>query len=295
MSCANCKTRPVHRESGERQCCFECWLDELIRCNEPDEGTTGSTVVESEPDPDGRMLIAQSFATVKAERTRWLWDGRIPLGTATLLVGRKKLGKSTLTVELAAQLSRGTLAGDLHGQPSNALLVTFEASASRTVKPRLIAAGADTSRVHRVDANIDGVRDLVSLPDDGGHLRDLAKDVKARLLIVDPLSAALNGSVDSHRDQDIRRALAPLVALAEDADLALVAVAQWNKGQSGDALTRVLGSRGLTAAVRSVLAFGVSPDTDDGSLDPGARSRSVQPCPRGALAAVSHRGARCRR
>ena len=51
-----------------------------------------------------RSLEAESFAEIRAERTRWLWEGRIPLGTATLLVGREKLGKSTLTIELAARL-----------------------------------------------------------------------------------------------------------------------------------------------------------------------------------------------
>jgi AAA domain len=97
-----------------------------------------------------RRLRAERFLEVKAEATRWLWDGRIPLGTATLLVGREKLGKSTLSTELAARLSRGELPGDL--QAAAALVVSYEDSASRTIKPRLMAANADLSRVHRVVA-----------------------------------------------------------------------------------------------------------------------------------------------
>jgi 5S rRNA maturation endonuclease (ribonuclease M5) len=227
-------------------------------------------IVRAEETSDGaaqRSLVAESFVGIRAERTRWLWEGRIPLGTATLLVGREKLGKSTLTGELAARLSRGDLEGDLAGRPADTLIVSYEDSAARTIKPRLMAAGADLSRVHRVLAKRGSVRDLVSLPDDVLRVGELARERGARLVIVDPLSASLNGEINAHRDQDIRRALAPLVQLAEEADLAILALAHWNKSPGGDALSRVLGSRGLTAAVRSVLAFGRSPDAEEDSPD----------------------------
>lgn len=216
---------------------------------------------------DARTLAAEPFAGIRAERTRWLWDGRIPLGTATLLVGREKLGKSTLTNELAAQLSRGILPGSLAGIPADTLIVSYEDSASRTIKPRLMAADADLGRVHRVLAKRGDMRDLVSLPDDIDRIGELARETGARLVVIDPLSASLNAGIDAHRDGDIRRALAPLVALAEDRDLAVLALAHFNKAPGGDSLSRVLGSRGLTAAVRSVLAFGRSPDTEEGSPD----------------------------
>jgi hypothetical protein len=211
-----------------------------------------------------RSLVAESFATISAERTLWLWDGRIPLGTATLLVGREKLGKSTLTIELAARLSRGELAGDLEGSPSDTLIVSYEDSASRTIKPRLLAANADLEHVHRALAKRGGMRDLVTLPDDIERIGILARELGVRLVVVDPLSASLSGDVNSNRDQDIRRALAPFMQLAEEEDLAVLAITHWNKANGGDSLSRVLGSRGLTAAVRSILAFGRTAGADDG-------------------------------
>ena len=183
------------------------------------------------------------------------------------LVGREKLGKSTLTAELAAQLSRGRLDGDLAGKPAATLVVTYEDSAARTIKPRLMAADADLERVHLVRVQRGDAADLVTLPSDVESIGALAAQTGARLLIVDPLSASLGSDVDGHRDQDIRRALAPLVALAERADLAVLALAHLNKAQGGDALSRVLGSRGLTAAVRSVLTFGRPPDADEDSRE----------------------------
>jgi len=214
-----------------------------------------------------RTVTAERFSAIAAERTRWLWDQRIPLGTGVLLVGREKLGKSTLTVELAAQVSRGLLDGDLAGQPAATLIVTYEDSAARTIKPRLMAANADLERVHLVRVHRGDAADLVSIPADVERIGALAAETGARLIVIDPLSASLGSDVDGHRDQDIRRALAPLVALAERADLAVLALAHLNKAQGGDALSRVLGSRGLTAAVRSVLTFGRPPDADEDSRE----------------------------
>lgn len=226
---------------------------------------TGSTPTPS-PSTE-RVIVAESFATIRAERTRWLWDGRIPLGAPTLLVGREKLGKSTLTNELAARLTRGELPGDLAGAPVDVLVVGYEDNAGSTVKPRLLAAGADPARVHRLRAEYRGSQDLVSFPDDVERIAECAREHGARLLVIDPFSASLGAEVNSHRDQDIRRAIAPLAQLAEDADLAVLLVAHFNKAQGGDSLSRVLGSRGLTAAVRSVLVFGKAPDAEDGSPD----------------------------
>lgn len=214
-----------------------------------------------------RVIVAESFADIQAERTRWLWRGRIPLAAPTLLVGREKLGKSTLTVELAACVSRGRLPGDLAGEPSNVLILSYEDAAGSTVKPRLLAAGADPARVYQLRAEQEGVCDLVSLPDDVQAIGERVREHHCRLIVVDPFSAALGAEINSHRDQDMRRAIAALAQLAEDEDAALVLVAHFNKAQGGDSLTRVLGSRGLTAACRSVLVFGRTPDAADGSPD----------------------------
>src|SRR5271165_3935893 len=104
---------------------------------------SGSARADSEPTTSERVIVAESFAAIRAEPTRWLWRGRIPLGAPTLLVGREKLGKSTLTCTLAASVSRGTLDGDLHGKPADVLILSYEDGARSTIMPRLLAARAD--------------------------------------------------------------------------------------------------------------------------------------------------------
>src|SRR5262249_30410369 len=51
--------------------------------------------------------LAVKLSTVRAEDVRWLWKGRIPYGKPTILDGDPGLGKSTLTLEIAARVSRG--------------------------------------------------------------------------------------------------------------------------------------------------------------------------------------------
>lgn len=107
----------------------------------------------------------------------------------------------------------------------------------------------------------------VSLPGDVEAIAGLVREHECRLVVVDPFSASLTADINTHRDQDVRRAIASLAQLAESECAALLLVAHFNKAQTGDALTRVLGSRGLTAATRSILVFGKAPDAEEGSAD----------------------------
>ncbi len=54
-----------------------------------------------------------------------------------------------------------------------------------------------------------------AIPDDIGHLEASVVEHDAVLVIVDVLTAYLSSETNSYRDQDIRRALAPLAAMAE--------------------------------------------------------------------------------
>ena len=60
----------------------------------------------------------------------------------------------------------------------------------------------------------------------------------------------------------MRSILSDLSRLAKTYNLAIIAIAHWNKGSSTQALDRVNGSRALTAAARSVLAVARHPDND---------------------------------
>ena len=209
-------------------------------------------------EPDSTRTVP--YASVSREKVSWLWPGRIPLGMLTLLIGDPGLGKSVLTVMVAARLSR---AG------ADALILSAEDSHSATIRPRLEAVEADLERVHRVEVRRDGVEDGIALPDDADKLDRMVAETGARLVIVDPLMAHLPEAVNSWRDQSIRRALAPLRRMAEERRCAVVLIAHLNKARGGDALYRAGGSIGIPAAVRSALLLARDPQDPDG--DRGSR------------------------
>jgi len=212
----------------------------------------------------GTKISLVSAASIRPEAVRYAWRGRIPLGAVSLLVGDPGLGKSTTTLELAARLSRGQLEGDLFGEPVTVLLATAEDAIAHVVVPRLIAAGADLERVKVVAVRRDGMTGGLMFPDDLPRLRDRVLAERPRIFIVDPLVAHLSDEVNSHRDQDVRRAVAPLARLAEEADLAVVGIVHLNKATAAHVLSRVAGSVAFVAAARSLLLLGPDPDDRDG-------------------------------
>lgn len=203
--------------------------------------------------PDGMRAVP--FKKVKRETVEWFWDGLIPYGMLTLIVGDPGLGKSLLTVHLAAKASR---------EGVSSILLSAEDHKGATIRPRLEAAKADLGLVHHIEVRRDGVEDGVFLPDDGDRLDRIIGKTKARLVVVDPLTAHLPQNINSWHDQSVRLALAPLHRSAEKHGCAVVVVAHLNKGAGQDPLYRTGGSIGLPAAVRSALLLARDPDDPGG-------------------------------
>ena len=211
-----------------------------------------------------------TISNVQRESVSWLWQNRIPFGKLTLLDGDPGLGKSTVALTVAAQV---TIGGLLPGNgtpltPGDVLLLSFEDGLGDTIRPRLEAAGADLTRVHvpefpeSLPDGSEYQRPPV-IPDDLPALRSLIEAKGVKLIIVDPLMAALSGDVNSYRDQDVRRALAPLSILAEETGVAVLVLRHMNKGGGGNALYRGGGSIGITGAARSVLLMAKDPDDEE--------------------------------
>jgi putative DNA primase/helicase len=217
---------------------------------------------EKRPLVDGAEAI--SIREIQARPVRWLWPERITLGALTLLAGDPGLGKSLLTCHLAAELSSGKLGG----APAASLLLTAEDSLEATVRPRVEAAGGDLDLVKVVRMRRDGVPGGLSFPDDLTEFARLVTESDARLVVIDPFLAHLQETVNSHHDQAVRFALAPLYHLAEATGTAMLLVVHLNKAGEGDPLKRLGGSIGMPAAARSVLLLARDPDDLQGEQGP---------------------------
>ena len=213
-------------------------------------------------------LQVRRFSRVPSRTTRWLWQDLIPVGSLSALAGRQGIAKSLWSCDLAARASRGELAGDLAGEPITSLMISYEDDPEATIRPRLEAAGADLDQVATLDgSNLPGNRTL-ALPSHTDLIASVIRREGVRLLILDPVGAALAADVNSHRDSDVRSALAPLAALAAREQIAVLLIMHRRKGYADEPLDAVMGSTGFTAAPRSVLLFGRCPDDPEG--DQGA-------------------------
>jgi hypothetical protein len=205
------------------------------------------------------------IADVERQQVRWLWDRRIPLGKVAILDGDPGQGKSTLTLTIAAKVTTGSPFPD-GAQPEvgTVIILSAEDDEADTIRPRLEAAGADLGRcfvapsVHRADEP----PRPPELPGDLAWLELQIRAARASLVIIDPLMAYLDATVDSHRDQDVRRVMAGLKRVAESTGAAVLVVRHLNKGL-GAALYRGSGSIGIVGAARAGLLVADDPQ------DPG--------------------------
>lgn len=227
----------------------------------------------------GRLLSA-----VVPERVRWLWEGRIPLGKLTILDGDPGNGKSALTTDLAARISVGRSLPDgtpCEEGPGGVVLLNAEDGLADTIRPRLEAAGADLDRALALATTPDGegFERLLSIPEDLHIIRKGIDQVKARLVVLDPLMAFVSGNVNSHKDQDIRRALAPLAKLAEETGAAVVVVRHLNQATGQNALYRGGGSIGIVGQARSALLVAKDPQDEDRRVLAPLKNNLAKPAP----------------
>lgn len=216
----------------------------------------------------GPVLVR--VADVQPELVRWLWPGRIALGKLTLLAGDPGLGKSFITLDLAARTSTGSTWPDmplLKNAPGGVVLLSAEDELADTIRPRLDAAGADVARVVALQAvrrlRVDGKTEeaYFDLTQDLPALEAaIQKSSDCKLVIIDPLTAYL-GKIDGHKNAEVRAILARLFELAAKHKVAVLAVTHLNKASTLPAIYRAMGSLAFVAAARAVWA--VVRDGDD--------------------------------
>ena len=144
--------------------------------------------------------------------------------------------------------------------PAGVVLLQAEDNLAEIVVPRLRALGADMDRIKLFDKKQFVEQPLV-LPDDLPLLETAAGDVRAKLVVIDPLTAFLGGNANS--DMSVRRAFGPLAAFAERNDLAVVVVRHLRKSGARNPLYGGMGSIGIIAAVRAGLLVGPDPGSGD--------------------------------
>jgi hypothetical protein len=210
-------------------------------------------------------------AEVKMEAIDWLWLGRFALGKLGLLVGLPDEGKSTLLCYIAGRLTNPNLVwpNDEGASPrrGRVIMLTSEDSPADTLVPRLVGADANLDRIEIVqmvrDCDVKDGRDrrrMFSLANDLELLRQKIEQLGDVIAIeIDPITAYLGSGkngVDSFRDTDVRAVLGPLVQLAGEHRIAIIAIMHFNKKTDvTNALLRISNSLAFGGVARHVFAI----------------------------------------
>ena len=199
---------------------------------------------------------------VEIEKIDWLLYPFIPFGKVTIVQGDPGEGKTTMVLQIIAKLTKGeaVLSSDsdesaleektMALEPANVIYQTAEDGLGDTIKPRLLSAGADCSRVMVID---DDDQALTMMD---ARLEEAIIQTKARLVVLDPIQGFLGTDVDMHRANEIRPLMKRVAVLAEKYHCAIILIGHMNKNSNGKSSYRGLGSIDFQAAARSVLIVG---------------------------------------
>jgi AAA domain len=211
----------------------------------------------------------ESCADTEMTRVNWLWSNHLARGKLTMLAGDSALGKSQISICLAAALTKTREWPDGDEAPSGSVIIlSAEDAINDTIVPRLAAADADLSRVYCLKCvRVEGKTQSFNIQTNMDLIEKKVREVgDVALVIIDPVTAFFGGEIDSHRITDVRAALLPLEQFAEQLDVAVLCIAHPPKSPSTKALNFIAGSGEFTHAPRLTFMVIEDPESPDRNL-----------------------------
>jgi hypothetical protein len=209
-------------------------------------------------------LLYRCASEVQIKPIDWLWPNYLARGKVSLFDGDPGLGKSIVTMEIAARVSTGTRFPDgTRCEPTNVVVVNMDDSPEDTVVPRLKAAEADLNKIFIIDAvkmGKDENRKPFQLPSHKAELVQLIEQQGASLVILDPLVACLAENLDVYKAQDMYRAMFTLSELARNTGVCVLGVRHLNKMAEQRGLYRGTGSISVVGTARTAFMFVRDPE-----------------------------------
>lgn len=193
-----------------------------------------------------RSVTLIQGAAIQERPIAWLWDQYLPLGKLTLLAGAGGTGKSTIAFNLAGTITTAGVwpDGTRCARPGNVLIWSSEDDPADTIKPRLMAVGADEQRYGVIAGVVDeqGISSPFDASRDMDALREAVSSIGGiSLLIIDPIVSAVTG--DMNKANEVRRSLQTIVDFAAEANCAVLGITHFAKGTAGrNSAERVIGS-----------------------------------------------------
>ena len=202
--------------------------------------------------PEAEELVPMlCYKDIEQTSVDWLWFPYIPFGKLTIIQGNPGEGKTYFAMMLTAACTNRKMFPNMEDiEPFNVIYQTAEDGMGDTIKPRLVEAGADLSRV----MVIDDTEEALTLSDD--RIEKAVRQNQVRLVIIDPVQAFIGADVDMNRANEVRPVFRKLGMIAEKTGCAIVLIGHLNKSSGTQSTYRGLGSIDIMAAVRSLIFIG---------------------------------------
>ena len=144
------------------------------------------------------------YSEVQSTDVRWLWYPFIAIGKITLLQGDPGDGKSTMMMNLIAELSTGgkTPDGCKIGTPQKVIYQCSEDGVSDTIKPRLERCGADCSKIAFINEEV-----YNGLTLDDERIRQAIIEFRPRLVVIDPIRLRYRSDWTPQQKRRLQRAV----------------------------------------------------------------------------------------
>lgn len=205
----------------------------------------------------------ENFNSIKEEEIEWLWKPYIPLGKLTMFAGDPSVGKSFISTFLASTISNGGKFpfSDENIESGKVVILNAEDGNADCIKKRLRLSNANFENVYTL-SSIDNKKffTLKNLSD----LEEMIKEIKPKLIIIDPITSYYGENVDTFKDSAVRAILAPVVELASKYKVALLGILHFNKSND-KAIYKMNGSIANMGLPRSVI-YAVHSNNDDERL-----------------------------
>ncbi len=194
---------------------------------------------------------------VPYEPPRWTIAPYFQRGKGTLIQGDNGTGKTAFLCAIAAHVTTGEpLLGIPITTPGDVIILSVEDDLP-ILRGRVEASGGDLTKCHFM-ANAAG------LTFNSPEVEMAVKQVKAKMIIFDPIQAFMGPDVDMFRANETRPELARLFEMCDRNDCSCAIISHMGKVKGEKSpVNRSLGSTDIPAAMRSIMELTFNPDNEE--------------------------------